>query len=317
MLATLADNGTYHSPHIVQYWQASGPGQAKQMSKVTTRQVLTAQQAGDVQYAMEMTNIDGTAAATATFGQNAVGTVISKTGTTSSEKSGFFIGATSQYALAVGMFTKTPASPDNLAELGGGGFGGFWPAKVWNAMAGQTFNTQPQTFPTTPDTTGQQQWNLIGQVNLNCNQQNGKHGKNNNPFANLFGGSNQNCPTASPSATPGATNNQFNLNGQNGNAATTGPQTGTVTCDPTVDQSCTQNADGTFTCDPTTDVDCTVTGTAAATTPAANAGNGGANNGQPVNAPATAGGVLFLPGTLLLGGSSLRRRRKNRRNRAQ
>ncbi len=52
----------------------------------------------------------------------------------------------------------------NLSELGGGGFGGFWPAKIWNTFAQAEFSPTPQLFPTSPDFTGQQAWNLLGTV---------------------------------------------------------------------------------------------------------------------------------------------------------
>ena len=129
--------------------------------------VLTAQQAGDVQYAMEATTFSGgTAYPNVTYGLNTPGMVISKTGTATSSVSGFFIGATTQYALAVGMFTVDPSkvATENLSMLGGQGFGGYWPAKIWNTFATAEFSQQPQVFSTTPDTQGQQAWNLLGTV---------------------------------------------------------------------------------------------------------------------------------------------------------
>src|ERR1700749_2022070 len=95
--------------------------------------VLSAAEDAQVQYAMEKTTIDGTAADTVTYGQNTLGTVIGKTGTTSSSHSGFFIGSTTQYTLVVGMFTSTQDtnSNDNPAGPGGGGVGGDWAAENW------------------------------------------------------------------------------------------------------------------------------------------------------------------------------------------
>ena len=55
MLATLANNGDYHQAHLVKYWQQPGAGSAEQPPKVQSHSVLNAQQAGDVQYAMEAT----------------------------------------------------------------------------------------------------------------------------------------------------------------------------------------------------------------------------------------------------------------------
>ena len=162
MLSTIADNGMYHQAHLIKYWQQGADG-ADQMLKIDQRSVLQPNLAADVQYAMEQTTINGTAAQTVTFGQQQVGTVIGKTGTTTDSKSGFFIGATSQYSLVVGMFTQNPKASSNLAELGGGGFGGYWPAKIWNTFAEAEFSSTPQLFPTNPAFYGSA-WNLLGPV---------------------------------------------------------------------------------------------------------------------------------------------------------
>jgi membrane peptidoglycan carboxypeptidase len=151
MLATIADNGMYHQAHIVKYWQQGASG-SEQMPSLAEHAVLTPSQDAQVQYAMEMTTIDGTAAQTVTYGQQAPGTVIGKTGTTSSSHAGFFIGSTTQYTLVVGMFTKSQADsyPNNLGMLGGGGFGGYWPAKIWNTFAESEFSSAPSLFSTSP-----------------------------------------------------------------------------------------------------------------------------------------------------------------------
>ena len=91
-LATIADNGLYHQAHLVKSWQrAGGPEQAP---KVQARVVLPPGPDAQVQYAMENTTIDGTAAQTVTYGQRARGTVIGQTGTTTESASGSFMGAT-------------------------------------------------------------------------------------------------------------------------------------------------------------------------------------------------------------------------------
>jgi membrane peptidoglycan carboxypeptidase len=163
MLAAIADDGEYHQAHLIKYYQ-QGDG-TEQQPKVDSHSVLSSSDDAQVQYAMEKTTIDGTAAATVTYGQDAPGTVIGKTGTTSSSHSGFFIGSTTQYTLVVGMFTSSQDtnSNDNLAELGGGGFGGYWPAKIWNTFAEAKFSSTPALFPTSPTFTGSA-WNLLGKV---------------------------------------------------------------------------------------------------------------------------------------------------------
>jgi membrane peptidoglycan carboxypeptidase len=161
MLATVADDGLYHQAHLVKYWQ-QGDG-AEQMPKVSQHVVLTPGQDAQVQYAMEQTTIDGTAARAVTYGQRAVGTVIGKTGTTTGSHTGFFLGATTQYALVVGMFTsaQNPFSSESLSALGGGGFGSYWPTKIWNSFAKAEFPAAPALFPTSPAFTGTS-WNQVG-----------------------------------------------------------------------------------------------------------------------------------------------------------
>jgi membrane peptidoglycan carboxypeptidase len=159
-LATIADNGLYHQAHLVKSWQrAGGP---KQAPKVQARVVLPPGPDAQVQYAMENTTIDGTAAQTVTYGQRARGTVIGQTGTTTESASGSFMGATTQYSLVVSMFTNTPvSSAEKLSVLGGGGFGAYWPAKIWNAFAQAEFAKTPSAFPTSPAFTGAD-WNQVG-----------------------------------------------------------------------------------------------------------------------------------------------------------
>ena len=163
MLSTIANDGSYHQAHVVKYWQQGASPQ--QMPKVESHAVLPPSLDAQVQYAMEQTTIDGTAAATITFGQQTPGTVIGKTGTTTNSHSGFFIGATSQYSLVVGMFTSSQdtKSTDNLSMLGGGGFGGYWPAKIWNTFAEAEFSTTPTLFPTNPAFSGTS-WNQLGKL---------------------------------------------------------------------------------------------------------------------------------------------------------
>jgi membrane peptidoglycan carboxypeptidase len=162
MLSTIADNGTYHQAHLIKYWQTPGSAGARQTPKVDAHAVLTPAQDADVQYAMEQTTIDGTAAATVTFGRQHPGTVISKTGTTVSAHSGFFLGATSQYALVVGIFSeKVQPLSDSLSVLGGGS-SAYWPAKIWNTFAAAKFDAAAAPFPTNPAFSGQA-WNQASQ----------------------------------------------------------------------------------------------------------------------------------------------------------
>ena len=160
MLATLDDNGTYHQAHIVQ--QVS-QGTVTYPARVHSAQVLTPPLDSQVQYAMSYDTIDGTGTAAAmTDGRP----IIAKTGTTDSAQSAFFIGAIPQYALTVGIFTENQGNhtTETLNGLGGnvgGGFGGYWPARIWHTFAENAFAQLPvQQFPT-PQFTGTA-WDMFG-----------------------------------------------------------------------------------------------------------------------------------------------------------
>ena len=79
--------------------------------------------------------------------------IIAKTGTTDNAHSAFFIGAIPQYALTVGIFTEKQSDQNQtLNGLGGnvgGGFGGYWPARIWHTFAEDEF-AQP-AHPAVPD----------------------------------------------------------------------------------------------------------------------------------------------------------------------
>jgi membrane peptidoglycan carboxypeptidase len=125
-------------------------------------QVLSQSLDSQVQYAMEMTTVDGTGTA-ASLGPNVP--ILGKTGTTTNSKSAFFIGAIPQWTLAVGIFTEqqNPNSPETLTALGGGGFGGTWPAAIWHTFMSDEFgNLSVQQF-LNPIFTGEK-WDQVGKV---------------------------------------------------------------------------------------------------------------------------------------------------------
>ncbi|MGE5136688.1 MAG: transglycosylase domain-containing protein [Gemmatimonadota bacterium] len=180
MIATLADNGVYHSAHVI---KQITQGNAVQQAKIKTWTVLTPEQAADVDWAMSFdTSPGGTAAGDGlTNGQ----TVIAKTGTTNLSQQAFFEGATPGQAMAVGMFVDKggctlPASqqymcsstnalsytpPPGLQTLygvgGWAGYGGQWPATIWHTYFMNEFNNQPveQWLPVNNLGTA---WNLVG-----------------------------------------------------------------------------------------------------------------------------------------------------------
>jgi membrane peptidoglycan carboxypeptidase len=161
MLSTIADDGEYHQAHLIKYWQQANG--AELTPTVAVRAVLTAALDAQVQYAMEDTTSNGTAAATVGYGKGTPGTVIGVTGETSSYRAGSFLGATTQYSLAVGMFTSAQdsGSADSLAALGGGGYGGYWPSKIWNTFAEAEFSQRPSPFATKPAFSGAD-WDQVG-----------------------------------------------------------------------------------------------------------------------------------------------------------
>jgi membrane peptidoglycan carboxypeptidase len=160
MLATLDDNGSYHAAHVI---QQITQGTVAKSAQVKSAQVLTPAQDSQVQYAMSFDTVNGTGTAAAMSDGRPV---IAKTGTTDNAQSAFFIGAIPQYALSVGIFTenqsdKTSETLNNLGGNVGGGFGGYWPARIWNTFAENEWSSLPiQQFPT-PQFSGQT-WNMFG-----------------------------------------------------------------------------------------------------------------------------------------------------------
>jgi membrane peptidoglycan carboxypeptidase len=161
MLATIDDNGEYHSQHIVKQITQNGKIIP---TRIISRQVLTPAQASEVAYAMSAdTSSMGTAPSAAMSDGRPI---IGKTGTTNDAQSAFFIGAIPQYALAVGIFSneQNGKNQETLNDLGGtsqGGYGGWWPAKIWNTFAEAVFAALPiEQFPA-PVFTGAA-WNMLG-----------------------------------------------------------------------------------------------------------------------------------------------------------
>jgi membrane peptidoglycan carboxypeptidase len=159
MLSTIDNGGTYHSAHVIESYQA--PDGPVVHGMVTQRVVLSQSLDSQVQYAMEATTVDGTGTA-ASLGYRPI---IGKTGTTTNSKSAFFIGAIPQYSLAVGIFTQSqdPNSPQTLTALGGGGFGGTWPAAIWHTFMSEQFSNLPVEQFLSPVFTGAK-WNQVGKL---------------------------------------------------------------------------------------------------------------------------------------------------------
>jgi membrane peptidoglycan carboxypeptidase len=271
-----------------------------------------------VQYAMEATTVDGTAvdAAVGLGGRQIIG----KTGTTTGEHSGFFVGAIPQYAMVVGMFASeqnTANANDSLAALGGGGFGGYWPAKIWNTFFQAEFAGLPAENFQSPQFSGSL-WNMIGNIpkaknkkkptTHKCGPQQGGGG-NGNGHGHGHGHGNQpqipqlaaGCGTTSPTPTPTPT--PTNSATGNPTGSPTGQPTTTGTPTPTTSPTPTPTATGTAT--PTATATATRTGHPFGGNTAVTAQGG-------VKAGLAVGGVLVtvLPGSLLWTSACRRRRRR-------
>jgi membrane peptidoglycan carboxypeptidase len=309
MLSTIADNGVYHTAHIVKYWQS--PDGPKTPPIMQTRGVLDPTNAANntalasqVQYAMSMTTVNGTGTGAAVGLGNRP--IIAKTGTTSNSHSGFFIGAIPQYSLVVGMFTESQDvnSPESLEVLTGGGFGGYWPAKIWNSFAQAEFASLPvQNFQNAVFSGNK--WNQVGKLPkkkpTSCMVTiNGKKVKIPLTGKNKGKKCSQVHPTPTPTPTPsGRHHHTFPPNPSPSASPTFGFPTGSA--------SPTGTPTGTTT--PTGTATATATGTTP--TPGGFGGNTATENG--VKAGLAVGGVLMvLPGSLLWTTMSRRRRRRRK-----
>ena len=223
-IATLADNGVYHTPHVIKQIVV---GTAAIPLKITVRAVLTPDQAADVDWALSAdTSPGGTAAGLGlTNGQP----VIAKTGTTNLSQSAFFMGATPRYAMADALFVNHPgctlpksqqyqctstsalafAPPPGLQTLFGvgglSGYGGQYPAFIWHQFFMQNFNGLPvQNF--LPLNNNGTKWNLFGALpKPKPKHDNGQGGDGNGcnglPPGQCKQGGNP-TPTPTPTTTP-------------------------------------------------------------------------------------------------------------------
>jgi len=155
MLATLDDNGVYHAVHIVASITKGStviPLQVASHPVFSDDLEVNSEMDSEVQYGMLEVAYEGTAANVA--GMNDQRPIISKTGTTNTAQSAFFIGAIPQDTLAVALFTNEQngvAGDQSLNGLGGitQAFGGTWPAAIWHTYAENEWASLPiEQFPT-------------------------------------------------------------------------------------------------------------------------------------------------------------------------
>jgi membrane peptidoglycan carboxypeptidase len=290
MLSTIDDNGTYHSAHIIDWYQA--PGGPVERGIVQTRVVLSSQLDSQVQYAMSTVTTDGTGtAAEMSDGRP----IIAKTGTTDSAQSAFFIGAIPQYALAVGIFTENQSNhtTETLNGLGGnvgGGFGGYWPARIWNTFAENVFANLPAENFQTPVFSGAK-WVQVAQQPKKPKPNQHKrpgNGCTHDPFG---------CPTQPPGHGHG-----HGPGGGGGPTQTASPTFTPPTSTPT------HSVGPTFT--PTLPVSSTPTTPSTTSTPGPGAA-AAATTTNAAQAGLALGGILtVLPGSLVWARVSQRRRRR-------
>ena len=198
MLATIDDEGVWHQIHIVQSISQSGVSYTTKLQpqryvldpgNPTVNQNMDSQ----VQYGMENVVLAGTGTAAE---MEPARPIISKTGTTNTAQSAFFIGAIPQEALAVAIFTNEQGKgTETLNGLGGvaQGDGGTWPAEIWHAYAQQMFiQLSPEQF-LSPVFTGKP-WILVP---ANLLKQKAKHKPKKQPDVGVTG-----SPVTAPSAYP-------------------------------------------------------------------------------------------------------------------
>jgi membrane peptidoglycan carboxypeptidase len=306
-IATIANGGVYHTAHVIASYQL-GSDRTVHKPVIETHNMFASDAAtnasldSQVQYAMSQTTVYGTGTG-AVAGLN-YRPVIGKTGTTTGAHSAFFVGALPQYALTVGIFTKTQNALDtteSVEVLGSGGFGGAVPASIWDTFAQAEFNNLPvQNFlPFSPSGT---LWNMVGKLpkpKPKCTVTIHGHkirvpgkGCKNNPN-----------PTPTPTPTPSTNCHPFFKCPTPTPTPTTTSPTGFPT--PT-----TTTPTGTGT--PTSTATGTPTSTATTSGPPGPPGQGGATINT-VQAGLALGGVLtVLPGSLLWVRTADRRRRKRR-----
>jgi len=227
MIATLADGGVWHTPHVIKDIIV---GNSANVARVNQREVLTPDEAAEVDYALsfDMGSLGTANGLGLTNGQ----TVIAKTGTTNLSQQAFFLGATPRYAMAVGMFVNNnqcegilppseqalcsstqalafqpPAKIQTLFGVGGlAGYGGQWPAIIWHDFFNKEFNSVPvQSWPALPANFGNA-WNLVPPLPKPKHQPQQCNNGNGNPFRCR----NQNqppviCIPGSPIPCPGGT----------------------------------------------------------------------------------------------------------------
>jgi membrane peptidoglycan carboxypeptidase len=181
MVATIADNGLYHASHAIVKIVA---GSHVIRPPVATHTVLTAPQAAEMDWAMSQDLYPGGTAPGDNLPNGQV--AIAKSGTTNLAQSAFFLGATPDYAMAVGMFVAHPGCPPRLQaqcdaktslqyappagiqtlfRVGGlAGYGGGWPATIWHDYFTSQFSNEPVTAWPTPPTNLGTTWNLVGKL---------------------------------------------------------------------------------------------------------------------------------------------------------
>ena len=163
MIATLADGGIWHMPHVI----ASITSVTHQAPKavVATRQVLSAAGAADVDWALSFDNnmAGATAMGTVTYHP---GGIIAKTGTIGNGDTTFdawFVGAVpKQQAMAVDLYANDPGiekevlnelpyTPSGMrGSLGGArGLASIWNAFFTNEFPATSYQQVDQVFPTT------------------------------------------------------------------------------------------------------------------------------------------------------------------------
>jgi hypothetical protein len=146
--ATLADDGLYHTPHVIATLTQNGNTVPSHINAAGT-QIMSQPAAADVDYALSFDNnmAGATGQANVWFRR---GGVIGKTGTLGTGQNSsqaWFIGSTpKQAALSVALFTNLfTQNLNSMVSVGGmpGTQGGGWPATIWNTFMTEVYGNVP------------------------------------------------------------------------------------------------------------------------------------------------------------------------------
>ncbi len=130
--ATFAAQGVHASAYVVRS-VSSADGSVSYKVKGDQQRVFSKDTTADLTYALQQVTRSGSGSYA---GRNLDRPVAGKTGTSSSNRSAWFVGYTPQLAAAVGIYRERDGAPASLRGLGGRDevTGGSFPVRIWTAF---------------------------------------------------------------------------------------------------------------------------------------------------------------------------------------